>query len=104
MRYTEYHCGKAVIKDKALLSQAMQKLAKIEDKEEKQEVITLNNLTQEMKEYICDNLCQYPSICRHEEHLMQMCEECQIEEYVQEIEALFVGKENGDENILGGKM
>lgn len=35
MRYTEYHCGKAVIKDKALLSEAMQKLAMYEDQEAK---------------------------------------------------------------------
>lgn len=31
MRYTEYHAGKAVIKDKTLLSEAMEKLAKLED-------------------------------------------------------------------------
>lgn len=31
MRYTEYHAGVAVIKDKTLLPQAMEKLAKIED-------------------------------------------------------------------------
>lgn len=31
MRYTEYHAGVAVIKDKALLPQAMEKLAKFED-------------------------------------------------------------------------
>lgn len=31
MRYTEYHAGKAVIKDKSLLPQAMEKLAKVED-------------------------------------------------------------------------
>ncbi|MED9966470.1 MAG: hypothetical protein UFJ18_06715 [Blautia sp.] len=34
MRYTEYHNGVAVIKDKALLKEAMAKLAKIEDEEE----------------------------------------------------------------------
>lgn len=34
MRYTEYHCDKAVIKDKALLPDAMEKLAKVEDAEE----------------------------------------------------------------------
>lgn len=34
MRYTEYHAGKAVIKDKSLLPQAMEKLAKVEDCEE----------------------------------------------------------------------
>lgn len=31
MRYTEYHDGKAVIKDRTLLPGAMEKLAKIED-------------------------------------------------------------------------
>lgn len=35
MRYTEYHAGKAVIKDKSLLAEAMEKLAKYEDAEEK---------------------------------------------------------------------
>lgn len=34
-RYTEYHCGKAVIKDKTQLSAAMQKLAMYEDQETK---------------------------------------------------------------------
>lgn len=34
MRYTEYHAGKAVIKDKNALSEAMEKLAKLEDEEE----------------------------------------------------------------------
>lgn len=34
MRYTEYHAGKAVIKDRSLLAEAMEKLAKLEDKEE----------------------------------------------------------------------
>lgn len=35
MRYTEYHVGKAVIKDKNKLSEAMEKLARYEDAEEK---------------------------------------------------------------------
>lgn len=34
MRYTEYHAGKAVIKDKNKLPEAMEKLAKIEDAED----------------------------------------------------------------------
>ena len=34
MRYTERHCGVAVIKDKSLLPQEMDKLAKYEDEEE----------------------------------------------------------------------
>ena len=33
MRYTEYHAGKAVIKDKSLLAEAMEKLARLEDSE-----------------------------------------------------------------------
>lgn len=33
MRYTEYHAGKAVIKDRSLLSEAMEKLAEFEEKE-----------------------------------------------------------------------
>lgn len=33
MRYTEYHAGKAVIKDKNKLSEAMEKLARYEDAE-----------------------------------------------------------------------
>lgn len=33
MRYTTYHCGKAVIKDKSKLSEAMEKLAEFEEKE-----------------------------------------------------------------------
>ena len=39
MRYTEYHAGKAVIKDKSELSEAMEKLAKLEDKEKSGEWI-----------------------------------------------------------------
>lgn len=35
MRYTEYHSGKPVIKDKILLSAAMEKLARYEDQEDR---------------------------------------------------------------------
>lgn len=35
MRYTERHCGVAVIKDNSLLPQAMEKLARYEDEEER---------------------------------------------------------------------
>ena len=44
MRYTEYHAGKAVIKDKSLLAEAMEKLARLEDEEEVKPIIldTLN--------------------------------------------------------------
>lgn len=39
MRYTEYHNGVAVIKDKNLLKEAMEKLAKYEDKEDKEKAL-----------------------------------------------------------------
>ena len=38
MRYTEYHCGVPVIKDKSLLTDALAKLAKYEDTEEDPEL------------------------------------------------------------------
>lgn len=38
-RLTTYHCGKAVIKDKNKLSEAIEKLAKLEDKEKSGEWI-----------------------------------------------------------------
>lgn len=40
-RLTEYHAGKAVIKDKALLPQAMEKLARLEDAEEQGGLVIL---------------------------------------------------------------
>lgn len=42
----------------------------------------MDKITTEMMEYICDNLCKYPCACRSEEHLMEVCEECQVEEYL----------------------
>lgn len=41
MRYTEYHTGVAVIKDKALLKEAMAKLAKLEDLEEQRRLLVV---------------------------------------------------------------
>lgn len=35
MRYTEYHCGVAVIKDRTLLRDAMEKLAEYENREDR---------------------------------------------------------------------
>lgn len=57
----------------------------------------IEKLTKELKEYICNNICQYPSICRHEEHLMEVCEQCQIEEYMDDIQKFLekVGEHNG---------
>lgn len=47
MRYTEYHNGVAVIKDKTLLKNAMAKLAKYEDAEDKRKAInaTVENMS-----------------------------------------------------------
>ena len=55
MRYTEYHAGKAVIKDKNLLSEAMEKLARYEDAEEKDRLgqwIPCSERLPEEEEYI----------------------------------------------------
>lgn len=55
MRYTEYHAGKAVIKDKNKLSEAMEKLARYEDAEEKDRLgqwIPINERLPEEEEYI----------------------------------------------------
>ena len=41
MRYTEYHAGVAVIKDKALLKEAMQKLAELEDLEAQKRLLVV---------------------------------------------------------------
>ena len=38
MRYTEYHCGVPVVKDKSLLTDALAKLATYEDVEEEPEM------------------------------------------------------------------
>lgn len=64
MRYTEYHAGKAVIKDKSLLPQAMtmKKLAKLEDIEDRQrekerimndDLISRKALLDEVKSFRC---------------------------------------------------
>ena len=55
MRYTKYHAGKAVIKDKNKLSEAMEKLARMEDAEEKDRLgqwIPCSERLPEEEEYI----------------------------------------------------
>lgn len=53
MRYTEYHDGVAVIKDKSLIKDAMAKLAKYEDVEEesKAENISRNDMIKRLCSY-----------------------------------------------------
>ena len=65
MRYTEYHAGKAVIKDRSLLPGAMEKLAKIED-------------MTEIPGICCDEYCKYPDRCRRQEELDEICTECEL--------------------------
>lgn len=73
MRYTEYHNGVAVIKDKALLKDAMQKLAKIEDKEE------IEGLQEKFQRY-CDSMencsvCEIRNCKMGEENLCEMIQD-----------------------------
>lgn len=65
MRYTEYHAGKAVIKDRSLLPQAMEKLAKIED-------------MTEIPQICCDEYCKYPNQRLRQEELDEICTECEL--------------------------
>ena len=65
MRYTEYHDGKAVIKDRTLLPGAMEKLAKFEDMDR-------------IPEICCDEYCKYPQQCRTQEDMDQICDRCKL--------------------------
>lgn len=73
MRYTEYHAGKAVIKDKSLLSEAMEKLARYEDAEEKDRLgqwIPCSERMPDDESYILVSFENYtmPDIARYEEN------------------------------------
>ena len=65
MRYTEYHAGKAVIKDRTLLPGAIEKLAKIED-------------MTEIPQICCDEYCKYPGRRRSQAEMNQICDECKL--------------------------
>ena len=73
MRYTTYHCGKAVIKDKNKLSEAMEKLAKLEDMEESGEWIPCSERLPEdgdCRVYMClveNHIEDFPIMCQFEE-------------------------------------
>lgn len=65
MRYTEYHAGKAVIKDKSLLAEAMEKLARLEDAEEKDRLgqwIPISERLPEEEEYILLSFANYTGL------------------------------------------
>lgn len=65
-RYTEYHAGVPVIRDKELLPGAMKRLAVLEDHLE------------EVMEKMCDEYCQYPCKCPNQETLDNICRECEL--------------------------
>ena len=58
MRYTEYHDGVAVIKNKSLMKEAMQKLAKCEDKEDKRKAL-MADLENRSREDVIGSLDDY---------------------------------------------
>lgn len=67
-RYTEYHVGVPVIRDKELLPEVLKKLATLEDH------------LGEVREIMCDEYCQYPYRCPNQETLDNICEECKLAE------------------------
>ena len=69
MRYTEYHAGKAVVRDKSLLAEAMEKLAKLEDEEESGGWIPCGERLPEPDEYILLSFSNYSGLVlgRYEE-------------------------------------
>ena len=70
MRYTEYHAEKAVIKDKNKLSEAMEKLAKLEDREESGGWIACSERQPEDESYMLVSFenSTMPDIARYEEN------------------------------------
>ncbi len=73
MRYTTYHCGKAVIKDKDKLTEAMEKLARLEDAEDTNVLsrwIPISERLPEDKNYILVSFenSTMPDIARYEEN------------------------------------
>ena len=81
------------IKNKIRYGKAKKRIKKLNEEAEKliyESKLRLRNMLirekeTELQEYICDNICKYPCTCRCEEHLMEVCEECQVEEYLEEI-------------------
>lgn len=66
MRYTEYHAGVAVIKDRSLLKDAMAKLARLED-------------MSDVPALICDQYCRFPKESKSEDELIDKhCMECML--------------------------
>lgn len=73
MRYTERHCGVAVIKDKSKHKEAMEKLARVEE---------LENIL----ETICDRYCVYPNTIVSQENLDVVCGQCELKKLFEVLE------------------
>lgn len=86
-RFTEYHCGVAVIKDKEKLPEALRKLASYEDAEELSE--EFNKLTEDFAAYVCDEICPHPYVLG-EEDLSKECEKCKLETYINTITSKYL--------------
>lgn len=65
MRYTEYHAGKPVIRDRALWPEAVKKLAKLED-------------MVDVREKMCDQYCRYPVEEMPQDEFDLICEGCEL--------------------------
>ena len=82
MRFTEYHNGVAVIRDKSLLKEAMRKLAGYEDAEELSAENGMEKITTEFAEYICDMCCGNLDDVKSQEEADAICDECKIGNYI----------------------
>lgn len=73
MRYTERHAGKAVIRDKSLLPEAMEKLARVEELED-------------IPGLICDRYCVYPNTIVSQKNLDAVCDQCELKRLFEVLE------------------
>lgn len=86
-RFTEYHCGVAVIKDKEKTSEDLRKLAGYEDAEALSE--DFNKLTEDFAAYVCDEICPHPYVLG-EDDLAKECEKCKVEEFIKKITSKYL--------------
>lgn len=86
-RYTEYHCGVAVIKDKEKLPEALRKLAGYEDAEELSN--GFDKLTEDFAAYVCDEICPNPYVFGEEE-LAEECKKCKLETFINTITSKYL--------------
>lgn len=46
----------------------------------------LDEITLKMMEYVCDNICKFPGAVGDREVMEEICEECRMREYVNELD------------------